>query len=318
MTSTLPSDREIVLTRVFDAPRELVWKACTDPEAIPRWWGPRRHTTTVDKMDVRPGGAWRFVSRDPDGNEFAFHGEYREVVPPERMVQTFEFEGMPGHVSVDTMTLVERQGKTTLTSTSVLDSVEDRDGMLQSGMEAGVRETYDRLAEYLESMARDRVTSHRELVIERVFDAPRELAWKAWTEPEQVMRWWGPKGFTSPAAKIDFRMGRKYLFAMRSPEFHEGQVLWSTGVYREIVPLERIVCTDSFADENGNVVPASHYGMIGDFPLEMLVTVTFEEHGGKTKLTLHHVGIPAGAHREGAHQGWSESFDKLAEYLAKV
>ena len=86
------------------------------------------------------------------------------------------------------------------------------------------------------------------LVIERVFDAPRELVWKAWTDPEQVMRWWGPKGYTSPAAEIDFRVGGKYLFAMRSPEFQEGRDLWSTGVYREIVPLERLVCTNSFAD----------------------------------------------------------------------
>jgi uncharacterized protein YndB with AHSA1/START domain len=149
---TLPSDREIVMTRVFDAPRELVWKAYTDPEAIPQWWGPRRHATTVDKMDVRPGGAWRYVSRDADGNEYAFRGEYREVVPPERIVATFEFEPMPGHVSVETLTLVEHDGKTTLTNTSVFDSVEDRDGMLQSGMEEGVRETYDRLAEYLETL----------------------------------------------------------------------------------------------------------------------------------------------------------------------
>ena len=161
-------------------------------------------------------------------------------------------------------------------------------------------------------------STERELVIERIFDAPRELVWKAWTEPEQLMRWWGPKGFTSPAAKIDFRVGGKYLFAMRSPEYEEGRVLWSTGTYREIVPFERIVCTDSFADENGNVVPASHYGMTGDFPQEMLVTVTFEEYEGKTKLTLRHVGIPAGAHRDGAKQGWSESLDKLAEYLAKA
>ena len=152
MTLTLPSDREIEVTRVFDAPRDLVWKAYTDPEAIPQWWGPRRHTTTVDKMDVRPGGVWRYVSRDADGNEYGFHGEYREVVPPERIVCTFEFEGMPGHVSVETLTLVEHQGKTTLTSTSVFGSVEDRDGMLQSGMEAGVRETWDRLAEYIETL----------------------------------------------------------------------------------------------------------------------------------------------------------------------
>jgi uncharacterized protein YndB with AHSA1/START domain len=158
-------------------------------------------------------------------------------------------------------------------------------------------------------------STERELVIERVFDAPRELVWKAWTEPEHFMRWWGPKGFTTPFCEIDLRVGGKYLNCMRSPE---GKDYWSTGVYREIVPLERIVCTDSFADEHGNVVPASHYGMAGDFPLEMLVTVTLEEHEGKTKLTLHHVGIPAGAHREGASQGWSESLDKLAEYLAKA
>jgi len=149
-------------------------------------------------------------------------------------------------------------------------------------------------------------SEERELVIERVFDAPRELVWKAWTEPERVMRWWGPKGYTSPAAEIDLRVGGKYLWCMRSPE---GQDLWSTGVYREIVPFERLVCTNSFADEHGNVVPASHYGIAADLPLQMVATVTFEDLGGKTKLTLRH------EMREGAGQGWSESFDKLAASL---
>jgi len=297
------------MTRVFDAPRELVFEAHSKCEHMSRWWGPRGFTLPVCEMDFRPGGAYRFVQRGPDGAEYAFRGQYREIVPPERIVWTFEFEGMPGHVSVETATFTEQDGKTMLTATAVYDSVEDRDAVLQSGMEAGLRETWDRLAEYVEG---------RDLVIERIFDAPRELVWKAWTEPEHLMRWWGPKGFTSPAAEIDFRVGGKYLFAMRSPEFHEGRVLWSTGVYREIVPLERIVCTDCFADEKGNVVPATYYGMNADIPLEMLVTVTFEEHEGKTKLTLRHVGIPAGADREGANQGWSESFDKLAEYLAKA
>src|SRR6266699_6085351 len=140
-----------------------------------------------------------------------------------------------------------------------------------------------------------------ELVIERVFDAPRERVWKAWTEPEQAKRWWGPKGFTAPVWTTDFRVGGKYLYCMRSPE---GKDYWGTGVYREIVRLEKIVCTNSFADEKGSVVPATQYGMSADFPLEMLVTVTFEEHEGKTKLTLRHVGIPAGADRDGANVGW--------------
>jgi len=158
-------------------------------------------------------------------------------------------------------------------------------------------------------------SAERELVIERVFDAPRELVWKAWTDPEHVMRWWGPKDFTSPYCEIDLRVGGKTLSCMRSPE---GQDYWSTGVYREIVPLERIVCTDSFADEKGNVVPGSYYGMSSDFPLEMLLTVTFEELEGKTKLTLRHGGFPSGPDYDGAQIGWNQSLDKLADYLAKV
>lgn len=155
--------------------------------------------------------------------------------------------------------------------------------------------------------------SEQDLFITRTFDAPRELVWKAWTDPEHVKRWWGPKGFTAPFCKIDLRVGGVFLCCMRSPD---GKDYWNTGVYREIVKPERIVYTDSFADERGNVVPATHYGMSADFPLEMLVTVTFEEHEGKTKLTLIHVGIPSGADQDGARQGWKESFDKFAEYLA--
>lgn len=152
----------------------------------------------------------------------------------------------------------------------------------------------------------------RELVITRIFDAPRELVWRAWTEPERLMRWWGPKGYTSPVFKIDLRVGGKYLYCMRSPE---GKEFWSTGVYREIVPPERLVVTDSFADQDGNVVPASHYGLGEDFPLELEVSVTFEEQDGKTKMTLRHVGLPAGQMSEMTGAGWNESFDKLAESL---
>ena len=155
---------------------------------------------------------------------------------------------------------------------------------------------------------------NQDLFIIRIFEAPRERMWKAWTHPDLMKRWWGPKGFTSPYCKIDFRVGGKFLNCIRSPE---GKEYWSTGVYREIVPLERIVCTDSFADEKGNVVPATQYGMSADIHLEMLVTVTFEEHEGKTTLTLQHVGIPAGAERDGACLGWNQSLDKLA-YLARV
>jgi uncharacterized protein YndB with AHSA1/START domain len=159
-----------------------------------------------------------------------------------------------------------------------------------------------------------------ELVITRIFNAPRELVWEAWTKPEHVMRWHGPKIFTCPSAKIDFRVGGKYLFCMRSdtgPEIWQ-KGLWSTGVYKEIVPFEKIVCTDCFADENGNVVPATYYGMADDIPLEMLVTLTFEDLQGKTKMTLRHRGLPVGEMSEGADQGWNESFDKLEELVVSL
>jgi len=159
----------------------------------------------------------------------------------------------------------------------------------------------------------DTRTEARELVITRIFDAPRKLVWKAWTSPEHLMRWWGPKDFTSPVCKMDFRIGGKYLYCMRSGE---GQDFWSTGTYKEIIHLERIVCTDSFADEKGNIVPASHYELPGDdWPLELTVTIQFEALGDRTKMTLTHVGIPVGQMKEMTGVGWNESFDKLAEIL---
>jgi len=146
---TLPSDRAIAQTRIFDAPRDRVFQVYTDPQRIPEWWGPKRHTTTVAQMDVRPGGVWRFVTRYADGREEDFHGEYREITPPERIVQTFELEGMPGHVAVETLTLEDLNGQTRLTVTSVFDTAADRDAMLEPGAEEGARETWDRLAALL-------------------------------------------------------------------------------------------------------------------------------------------------------------------------
>ena len=162
-------------------------------------------------------------------------------------------------------------------------------------------------------MAENNVIGNRgkqDVLIVRILNAPRELVWKAWTDPEHFKRWWGPKDYTCPFCEIDLRVGGKYLNCMRSPK---GRDYWSTGVYREIVPMERLVFTDCVADENGNVVHATYYGLSPDFPLEMLVTVMLEDQGGKTKMTLKHIGLPTGSEGGGAEQGWSESFDKLAE-----
>ena len=146
-----PGSHAIVMTREFAAPRDLVFRTFTDPALVPRWWGWRTSTTTVDQMEVRMGGLWRFVSHGAEG-EFAFRGVYHEVRPPERLVYTFEYEGMPGHILLETVAFEERDGRTLVTDTAVYQSVEDRDGMLQTGMEEGAGETWDRFEELLKTV----------------------------------------------------------------------------------------------------------------------------------------------------------------------
>jgi uncharacterized protein YndB with AHSA1/START domain len=151
-TVTTPTEREIHVERIFDAPRDRVFELFTDPELVPEWWGPRGTTTIVDEMDVRNGGSWRYVTRNSDGSETAFRGTYREVSPPDRIVQTFEWEGMPGHVSVDTAVFEDLGDRTKLVSTSIFHTSEERDGMLGSGMEQGLNETYERFDELIERL----------------------------------------------------------------------------------------------------------------------------------------------------------------------
>lgn len=151
-TFTTPSDREIAMTRTFDAPRELVWEAFTNPEHIPHWFGYRDWTLPVCDVDLRPGGRWRYVMRGPDGQEVGLGGEYREVVRPELLVSTESFDDYPGD-SVNTLTLVEEGGRTTLRCVSVYDSEETRDGVLASGMQDGAAVTYERLAEVVSGLA---------------------------------------------------------------------------------------------------------------------------------------------------------------------
>jgi uncharacterized protein YndB with AHSA1/START domain len=149
---SLPSDREIVMRRVFAAPRELVFKAHVDPALIQQWWGPRAYTTIVDKLDARQGGAWRFIQRRADGSEEVFHGEFRELVPPERFTWTFEWDGMPGHVGLETYTFEEHAGQTTLTATSFFNTRDERDGVIASGMEGGANESADRLEDLFDRL----------------------------------------------------------------------------------------------------------------------------------------------------------------------
>jgi uncharacterized protein YndB with AHSA1/START domain len=145
-----PGKQDIVFKRSFDAPREVVFKALTDPELIANWWGPRRYETIVDRHEARDGGSWRYINRNPEtGEEFGFHGVFHKV-SPELVAQTAEFEGFPGVPALEWMTLEERGGRTFLTAVSLAPSVEARDMVVATGMESGARETYDRLEEVVD------------------------------------------------------------------------------------------------------------------------------------------------------------------------
>lgn len=146
-----PGRLDVIMTRTFEASRERVFDAYVDPKAIPQWWGPRFLTTTVDKLDARHGGLWRFVQKDKAGNEYGFRGVFHESRGPERIVRTFEFEAMPEHVMLETVTFEDVGGKTKVTACSVFQTQEARDGMLQSGAEQGAADTWDRLEELLKS-----------------------------------------------------------------------------------------------------------------------------------------------------------------------
>ena len=317
-----PGSLDVVITHKYDAPLDLVYRTYVDPKLIPDWWGPRNLTTKVEKMDVRPGGIWRYIQHDVQNNTFAFHGVYHTIQPNKLIISTFEWEGMPDHVLLDTTRFEERNGKTIVTQQNLFQSVEDRDGMLQEGMEQGMTESDERFTELLArirsgakmegSMAHQH-TDGRSLTISRVFNAPPEEVWCRWTDPEEYTCWFGPKDYSAPYAKIDLRLGGKYLSSMRGPD---GKDVWSTGVYKEIIEPNRLVMTDSFADEHGNVVPASYYGMGDDIPIEMEVEVTLKDVGGKTLLTLEHCGLPEGEIQDQTKQGWLESFDKLDACLS--
>lgn len=146
-----PSDREIRTERIFHAPRERVWQAMTDPKLVAQWWG-RGNKLVVERMEVQRGGYWRFVEHSPEGTH-GFEGRYREVTPPERVVQTFSWDGMPGHVVIETMTLEDLgDGRTKLVTTSLFHTTEERDGMMQAGMEQGLNQSYQTLDKVLEQL----------------------------------------------------------------------------------------------------------------------------------------------------------------------
>lgn len=307
MENAVASSREIVVTRVFDAPRELVFSMWTSAEHLGNWWGPRGFTITTYAIDFRPGGEWRFVMHGPDGRDYDNHILYNVIDPPSRIHYTHA--GEPRFDSE--ATFEERGGKTAVTVRMTFATAELRNKVAEEyGAIEGLQQTLERLGEQVADA----------FVITRTFDALRELVFRVWTEAEHLRHWWGPKGFEVTHCTSDLRPGGAMHYGMRGPG---GAAMWGRWVFREVVPPERLVFVSSFSDEAGGVTRAPFFD--GGWPLEILSTLTFTERAGKTTVTM--VGVPihaSDAERatfRRAHQsmqgGWTGTLDQLTAYLEK-
>lgn len=312
------SDREIVITRVFSAPRELVFAAWTDPQHLPHWWGPRGFTITSQSIDLRPGGSWRFIMHGPDGTDYENLIVYREIEKPAKIVfaHSGTSEDEPG--SFTTVATFEELGakKTRVTMRSVFRTPEDRDKVVtEYGAIEGGNQTLERLGEQLANMGAE----SRPFTLSREFAAPAALLFKVWTEREHLQHWWGPKGVTITACTNDPRPGGAMHYRMRFPD---GKEIWGKWVYRELLAPNRLVFVSSFADAEGNLI---HHPLATGWPLKMLTTVRFEERAGRTTVSLSYVPIDANEaecqHFTDNHPsmqgGWGGTFENLAAYLAR-
>lgn len=156
-----------------------------------------------------------------------------------------------------------------------------------------------------------------DLVVTRIIDAPLELVWKAWTEPEHVMKWWGPKHYTSPSAKIDLREGGKYIFSMRAPQEQGGQEMYTAGVYKKIIPMEYLEFTQGLADKDGNPIDPAQVGMPADFPAEIRTSIVFRAKGDMTELVITEYDWPVGQMYIYSIVGLHQSIDKMATAFSR-
>ncbi len=308
MTANRASDtaeREIVISRTLDAPRDLVFNAFTDPEQVVRWWGPNGFTTTTEHMDVRPGGSWKFVMHGPDGTDYPNFIAYEEVVRPERLVYGHGADAAGDAHFKQTITFTEQGGKTEVTLHLLFPTKQARDLVVEKhyAIEGG-KQTLARLDDYLENRFSLTRTSDTELVITRRFHAPRSLVFQAFTTPEAMKQWWGPRKYTMEVKEMDFRVGGKWEYTHADAD---GNEFGFRGEYREIVPPERLVSTFEFLGAPGQVSMDSY---------------VLTEQDGWTTLTSKSVfpskeGLDAMVD-SGMEWGVREAYQRLAELLTTM
>jgi uncharacterized protein YndB with AHSA1/START domain len=305
MAASSTADRELVYTRIINAPRALVFQAWTHPNHVANWWGPNGFTITTESMNVRVGGEWRFMMHGPNGMNFPNRITYTEITVPERLCFRHGDYDNPDRFQV-TVTFEEADGKTRLTMRQLFPTNADKEKVVREfGAVEGANQHLDHLEQYVARFAGERPEGS--LLLTRTINAPRALVWEAWTDPKHMAQWWGPKHFTNPVCEIDARPGGEMCIHMRGPD---GSVHVMRATFREVAKPERLVFTNNAYDEAGNVL------------LEGLTTVTFAEDGNRTKLTIDtrvvgKVAI-APAMIAGMEMGWTQSLERLEALMASA
>ncbi len=321
-TSSHPSDTEVMLTRVFDAPRAKVWKAWTDPEQVARWWGPNGFTTTTEKHDFRVGGGWKYVMHGPDGANYPNSSVYLEIVDGERLVYRHGGgrEDGPGASFVSTVVFEDEggPGRTRITMRMKFAEAEVKALVMREyGAEEGGRQHLTRLSEFLGAAGS---AQSKPFTIARTFDAPLDRVWRAWTNPARLAQWFGPRGAASTLKTFDLRPGGIWHAKIEGPNM---PAMWGKYTFREVTPKSRLVFVVAFSNEAGDI---ARHPMSPDWPKEILSEVEFIEVGGKTTVSVRWTPItPTEVERrtfeDGAQSmtmGWTGTFDQLEAFLRTV
>lgn len=313
MTPTHSQAEPLVVERTFDAPVALVWKAITNRDDICKW------SFEMKEFKAQVGFEFEFYG-GKDDRQFLHKCRVTEVTPQKRLAYTWRYDGYEGD-SLVTIDLVAIGNKTRLKLThSGIETFPAIPDFARENFVAGWTEIIGSLLKnHVENATRD--AGAPPFVISREFSAPRDVVWKAWTEREHLMQWFGPKGFTMTTAKLDFRVGGIFHYCMSTPD---GKEMWGKFVYREIVRPEKIVWVNSFSDKDGGVTRHPFSNMV--WPLQMLTEAKFTELNGRTNVTITSKAIEATDEErqtfDGMHgsmtQGWTGTFERLAAQLAKM
>lgn len=308
--------RELTVTRSFRAPKDLVFKAWTDPKHLAHWWGPQGFTTTTEEIDVRSGGVWRYVMHGPDGTDYVNVISFIDVTNAEKL----EYSHGDGEVEElfrVTVTLEQQGDGTRLTMRSLFRSEEELKLSVEKyGALEGANQTLDRLEARLPAVTFAGAEA-RVFTLKRIFNAPRSLVFQAYSQPEHLKHWWGPRGWTLTVCNIDFRAGGSWHYCMKCMDESQGDYYgmesWGKAIYKEIVPNEKIVLVDYFSDAEGTES--------GDLPASES-TWQFFDQGDQTLMVSTSTYASEEALRQvvemGMEQGITETLDRLAERLAEL